>query len=70
MKKCSLNEFVDEMKPWLDKDHIRRVEIDSQERFVVHFLDGTKHVYHVDDCNKEQVVKVLSDFEKKGIEIR
>jgi hypothetical protein len=70
MKNCSLNDFIEEVKPWLDRDHIRRAEVDEQGRVILHFLDGMKNVYQVDDCNRVQVDKVLDDLRKKGIEVR
>ena len=69
MKTCSLNDFMEELGPWLDSDHIRSAEIDENGHMVVHFLDGMKNVYIIDDCNKNQVEKVLADLEKKGIAV-
>ena len=42
MKTCSLNDFMQELKPWLDKDHIRKAEMDEKGHLVVHFLDGNQ----------------------------
>lgn len=67
MQTCSLNDFMGELKPWLDRDHIRSVEIDPQGHCVVHFQDGMKNVYAIDDCNRAQVDAVLKDLEKRGI---
>jgi hypothetical protein len=69
MKSCSLNDFMEEIKPWLDRDHIRSAEVDDQGRVILHFLDGMKNVYLVDDCNRTQVGKVLEDLRRKGIEV-
>ena len=69
MKTCSLNDFMDELKPWLDADHIRSAEVDDNGRMIIHFMDGMKNVYAIDDCNKEQVQKVLADLKKKGIPV-
>ena len=69
MKTCSLNDFMEELVPWLDSDHIRSAEIDENGHMVIHFLDGMKNVYIIDDCNKNQVEKVLADLEKKGIAV-
>ena len=69
MKTCSLNDFMAELKPWLDKDHIRRVEMDDKGHFVVHFLDGMKNVYHIDDCNEAQVRAVVQDMKAQGIAV-
>jgi hypothetical protein len=67
MKTCSLNDFMKELTPWLDKDHIRKAYVDDQGHFVLHFVDGMKNVYHIDDCNKSQVDKVLKDLAAKGV---
>lgn len=67
MKTCSLNDFMAEINPWLDKDHIKSAQVDQEGHFVLHFLDGTKHVYYIDDCKDAQIKKVLSDLKQKGI---
>jgi len=69
MKTCSLQDFIDELKPWLDKDHIRSAEIDDQGHMVLHFMDGMKNVYQIDDCNRSQVNEVLGTLKKKGIKV-
>lgn len=69
MKSCSLNEFMAELKPWLDNDHIRRAEVDGHGHMVLHFMDGMKNVYVIDDCNEGQVRKVMEDLRKKGISV-
>lgn len=69
MKTCSVKDFMEELKPWLDSDHIRSVVIDEADHMVVHFLDGMKNVYEISDCDREQIVRILSDLEKKGIKI-
>lgn len=70
MKQCSLHDFMEELKPWLDKDHIRSAELGEGGRFTLYFLDGMKNVYQVDDCNKEQIRAVVSELRKKGIAVQ
>ncbi len=70
MKTCSLNDFMEEIKPWLDKDYIREAHIDDNGHFVLQFLDGMKNVYHIDDCNRDQVKRVLKDLKTKGIPVK
>ncbi len=67
MKRCSLIDFMEEMQPWLDKDHIRKAHLDEQGHFVLHFQDGMKNVYQIDDCNIQQVTKILKDLAARGI---
>ena len=30
MKTCSLNDFMTEINPWLDKDHIKEAHLDDK----------------------------------------
>lgn len=69
MKQCSLHDFMEELKPWLDKDHIRSAELSDGNRVTLYFLDGMKNVYQVDDCNEAQIRAVVSDLRKKGIAV-
>ena len=58
-----------EIRPWLDRDHIREAEMDEHGHLVLHFMDGMKNVYDVDDCNAAQIKKVLGDLQKRGIKV-
>lgn len=69
MKTCSLNDFMAEIKPWLDKDHIREAHLDEKGHFILQFMDGMKNVYHINDCNKAQIKKVMEDLKSKGIQV-
>lgn len=67
MKQCSLHDFMEELKPWLDKDHIRNAELSGGNKFIIYFLDGMKNVYQIDDCNEKEIAAVVADLKKKGI---
>lgn len=69
MKTCSLHDFMNELNPWLDSDHIRTVTVDPDGAMVVHFADGMKNVYSIDDCNREQINAVLADLRQRGLTI-
>ncbi|HIJ79329.1 MAG: hypothetical protein OEY01_10120 [Desulfobulbaceae bacterium] len=70
MKACSLLDFMEELKPWLDQDHIRAAVVDGEGHFILHFMDGMKNVYSIDDCEKEQLQSVLSDLRARGISVQ
>lgn len=70
MKQCSLNDFMEELKPWLDKNHIRSAELSGGDQLTIFFLDGMKNVYQIDDCNEKQIRDVVSDLKKKGIMVQ
>ena len=58
---------MEELNPWLDRDHIRKVLVDRDGRLVLFFFDGMRHVYDITDCNRSQVDEVLANLQKKGI---
>lgn len=33
MKTCTLNDFLEELNPWLDKDYIKEVEVNDKGHF-------------------------------------
>lgn len=70
MKSCSLNDFMQEINPWLDKDYIREAHLDDKGHFVLMFVDGMKNVYYIDDCNEAQIKKVLRDLKGRGITVK
>ena len=70
MKQCSLQDFMEELKPWLDTNHIRSAEWSGGDRLIIYFLDGMKNVYQIDDCNEEQIGAVVSDLKKQGIVVK
>ena len=69
METCSLNDFMAELTPWLDRDYIKEAHVDDNGHFILQFNDGTKNVYQIDDCNREQIAKVLEDLKSKGITV-
>jgi hypothetical protein len=69
MKTCSLNNFLEELEPWLAKDYIRAAGMNDQDHFVLHFTDGTRNVYQIDDCTRAQIHAVLQDLKAKGIKV-
>lgn len=69
MKTCSLNHFLEAVKPWMASDYIRSARLDADGRFVLNFTDGVKNVYRIDDCNRAQLEAVLQDLKKKGIDV-
>lgn len=66
-KSCSLQDFMEELNPWLDRDHIRKVQVDRDGRLVLFFFDGMRHVYDITDCNRSQINEVLDGLQEKGI---
>ncbi|MEJ2032426.1 MAG: hypothetical protein P8Y63_05195 [Deltaproteobacteria bacterium] len=70
MRTCSLNDFMDELKPWLDRDHIQSAELDEHNHLILHFMDGMKNVYEISDCDMYEVKDVLNGLKNKGIPVK
>ncbi|MFU8818246.1 MAG: hypothetical protein ACNA74_00825 [Desulfurivibrio sp.] len=70
MRTCSLHDFMTELKPWLDSDHIREAELDEHHHLILHFMDGMKNVYEISDCNRQQIGEVLENLRQKGISVQ
>ena len=69
MKTCNLSDFMKSLTPWLDDDYIRKAYVDDNGHFVLLFMDGVKNVYHIEDCEKSQIEKILEELKQKGIPI-
>ena len=69
MKECSLNGFLEEINPWLDSKYIRSAETNGKGHFVLHFLDGTKHDYVINDCDEQQVEEIMKKLKVQGINV-
>jgi hypothetical protein len=69
MKTCNLSDFMKALTPWLNDAYIRKACLDDNGHFVLHFTDGVKNVYHIEDCNKSQLKAILEDLKKKGVPV-
>jgi hypothetical protein len=69
MKTCSLDFFMEAVKPWMDRDYIRSAHLDTNGNFVLNFSDGVRNVYRIEDCSRDRLDKILADFRKKGIDV-
>ena len=69
MKSCSMNDFMQELAPWLDKDYIREARLDDDGNIVLLFQDGVRDVFQIDDCTKEQLDRIFKDLKGKGITV-
>ena len=69
METCRLGDFLSVLEPWLDRDYIRKVFLDNQDRLVLFFADGGEKVYKLDDCTQAQLEGILKDIGKRGIPV-
>ena len=69
METCSLNDFLQVLKPWLDSDYIRKGYIDGKGRFSLFFTDGGRKTYRIDDCTEDRLKETLQIMVDKGIPV-
>lgn len=69
MEICTMNDFMQSIKPWISEQYIRKAYLDGNGDVVVAFTDGVKNVYRVQDCSRDQLVDILKDMEKQGIDV-
>lgn len=69
MQTCRLSEFIQTLKPWLDRDYIQKAVIDKQGHFHLQFTDGGQQVYAVDDCNAAQFEEILALLKQNRIPV-
>lgn len=70
MRSCSLENFMESLKPWLDDNYIRSVNLDQKGRITFFFIDGVSDTYEITDCDISQVKKVCRDLGAMGIPVR
>ena len=69
MPTCRINDFLKILRPWLDRDYIRKVYLDNQAQLVLYFADGGQNTYRIDDCNQAQLNELLDEIKQKEIPI-
>ena len=69
MKTCNLSDFMKALTPWLDDAYIRKACLNDNGHFVLHFTDGVKNVYNIEDCETSQLNEILEDLKKKGVAV-
>lgn len=57
------------VKPWISDEYIHKAYLDDNGNLVLHFRDGVKNIYQIDDCTAGQIKNILRDFKKSGIEV-
>lgn len=69
MTTCTMNHFLEAVKPWLDQDYIRSVQLRADGAFILNFADNVKNIYHIEDCESGQLAEILANFRQKGIPV-
>lgn len=70
MRTCTFIDFMQALKPWLNRDYIRQAHFDADKgNFTLLFVDGGQKLYHVDDCTAEQLKNAFELMKKNGVPV-
>ena len=69
MESCRFIDFLEVMKPWLDRDYIRKGYLTKNGDFKLFFSDGGEKTYHIDDCTEARLKEVFDMLIKKDIPV-
>lgn len=70
MKSCSLDNFMESLKPWLDSKYIRSINLDKDGKITFFFVDGVSDTYEITDCEMSHIKKICKDISDQGIPVR
>ena len=69
MDTCTFIDFMQALKPWLNRDFIQQARFDGRGNFTLMLVDGGQKVYHVDDCTKIQIEEAVALLKKNGVAV-
>jgi len=69
MDTCTFINFMQALKPWLNRDYIQQARFDDKGNFTLMLVDGGQKVYHVDDCTTAQIEEAVELLKKNGVAV-
>jgi hypothetical protein len=69
MQTCSFPDFINVLRPWLNRDYIRKAYLDAAGNFRLMFADGGETVYRIDDCTSDQLKDVVQLLRESDIPV-
>jgi len=67
MESCTFVNFIEMLKPWLDRDYIRKGYVGADGLFRLFFADGGEKAYRIDNCSEKQLKDVFKRMADRGI---
>jgi len=69
MDTCTFIDFMQALKPWLNRDYVQQARLDDKGKFTLMLVDGGQKVYHVDDCSTAQLKEAVALMKKNGVPV-
>ena len=59
MQTCTFFDFLEVLKPWIDRDYMRKCVWFPDGTFRIYLTDGGEKVYRVDDCAQDRLQEIF-----------
>ena len=69
METCSFSDFMQILKPWLNRDYVRKAYLDADGNFRLMFVDGGENAYRIDDVIQAQLADALRLLQENNIPV-
>ncbi len=69
MNTCTLIDFIQVLKPWLNDSYVHQAWLDEHRNLTLRFVDGGQKVYHIDDCSTAQLDDIIALMKKNGVKV-
>lgn len=69
METCTFFDFMEILKPWIDRDYIRKGFLGTDGTFRIYFTDGGEKTYQVADCSADRLLKTFDLLAAAGIPV-
>jgi hypothetical protein len=69
MSTCTFFNFLEVLRPWIDRDYIRKAFLGGDGTFRIYFTDGGEKRYHINDCSRERIQEAAALMAAAGIPV-
>jgi hypothetical protein len=69
MSTCTFFDFLEVLKPWIDRDYIRKGFLGKDGTFRIYFVDGGQKSYRINDCSAERIQETFDLMAAAGIPV-
>lgn len=69
MATCNFLDFLEVLKPWMDRDYIRKGFLGKDGTFRIYFTDGGEKRYRINDCSQARIKETFELMTAAGIPV-
>lgn len=69
MESCTFFDFLEVLKPWMDRDYIRKGFLGADGTLRIYFTDGGEKRYRINDCSADRLKETFDLMAAAGIPV-